>query len=114
MAIKFSAIYFLFFFFNTSAQELSDYEKKEFKKGEKVLPYRILYPWGFDSSRQYPVVIFLHGYFEKGNDNTSQLKIGGRFFADKQNRIDYPAIVIFPQCPVESSTGHCGKITIAG
>ena len=98
--------WFLFFVFNVSAQELSDYEKKEFKKGEKILPYRILYPWGYDSSRKYPVVIFLHGFFENGNDNASQLKIGGRFFLDKQNRIDFPAIVIFPQCPVDDSWAY--------
>lgn len=96
----------LFFTVNVSAQELSDYEKKEFKTGVKVLPYRILNPWGYDSSKTYPVVIFLHGFFENGNDNTSQLKIGSRFFLDKQNRIDFPAIVIFPQCPANDSWAY--------
>lgn len=106
MARKILFVFFLLSCLKNFGQDLGIYEKQEFKKEEKVLPYRILYPWGFDSSKKYPVVIFLHGYFEKGNDNVSQLNIGGRFFLDKQNRIDYPAIVIFPQCPTDDSWAY--------
>jgi len=49
--------------------------------------------------RKYPLVIFLHGSGERGNDNEAQLKWGVMNFATDQNMILHPAIVIAPQCP---------------
>jgi predicted peptidase len=63
----------------------------------------MLYPLSFDSAKQYPLVVFLHGAFEKGRDNNAQLDIGGRFFLRDENRKNFPAIVIFPQCPENDS-----------
>lgn len=79
------------------AQDFSAYQYGEFRRQNKKLLYRILYPSSFDTSQSYPVIVFLHGAFEKGDDNESQLNIGGRFFL--ANRAAFPAIVIFPQCP---------------
>lgn len=36
---------------------------------------------------------------ERGSDNESQLRYGSEMFANPQNRKDYPAFVLFPQCP---------------
>jgi len=66
------------------------------------LPYRILYPENYDPQRSYPLVVFLHGVLEKGNDNEQQLANGGALFLNEQNRKNFPAIVIFPQCSVDS------------
>ena len=57
----------------------------------------------YDKNRQYPVVVFLHGAFEKGNDNSSQLINGGDLFLRDSIRKNYPAIVIFPQCPANDA-----------
>ncbi|NCT95452.1 MAG: phospholipase, partial [Chitinophagaceae bacterium] len=62
-----------------SAQVFDAYEQKIFQKGEQVLPYRMLKPMG-DTAATYPLIIFLHGAFEKGTDNQAPLNIGGRFF----------------------------------
>jgi predicted peptidase len=76
------------------------YEKSYFTRGGKdTLRYRILYPLQYDPAKQYPVVLFLHGAGHRGTDNKIQLTYGGALFADSINRIKYPAIVIFPQCP---------------
>lgn len=45
------------------------------------------------------LLFFLHGAFEKGFDNEAQLNIGGRFFLRDSIRKNYPAYVLFPQCP---------------
>lgn len=80
--------------------ELNAYAKKEFVLSEgKVLPYRILYPENYDRTKKYPVVLVLHGAGERGNDNMSQLVHGSKMFLNEVNRKNFPAIVIFPQCP---------------
>lgn len=61
-----------------------------------------MYPKNFDKSEKYPVILFLHGAGERGNDNESQLVHGGKLFATDYLQEQFPAIVIFPQCPKES------------
>lgn len=87
----------------TSAQDLSLYQKKEYKYEEgKILPYRILYPENYDKKKKYPLVLFLHGAGERGNDNEKQLVHGSKMFLTEDNRKNYPAIIVFPQCPENS------------
>ncbi len=82
---------------------LAQFEKKEFSTKEgNVLLYQILYPENYDPKVKYPVILFLHGAGERGNDNVAQLTHGSKLFLNEQNRKKYPAIVIFPQCPKES------------
>ena len=61
-----------------------------------TLPYRLLYPKNFNLATKYPIVLFLHGAGERGNDNEAQLIHGSKLFLDSIEK--YPAIVIFPQC----------------
>lgn len=84
---------------NLSAQDNSPYEKKEFIKGTDTLRYRILYPLNYDAGKKYPLIMFLHGSGERGNNNEAQLVHGGKLFADSANRQKFPAFVIVPQCP---------------
>lgn len=85
------------------SQDLSLYQKKEYQYADgKVLPYRILYPENYDKSKKYPLVLFLHGAGERGNDNEKQLIHGSKLFLDTGNRKNFPAIVVFPQCPENS------------
>lgn len=67
------------------------------KRDGVELPYRLLPPLATGKSK-YPLVIFLHGAFEKGNDNEQQLAIGGRFFLRDSIRANYPGYILFPQC----------------
>jgi predicted peptidase len=62
-----------------------------------TLLYRILYPNNFNVNKSYPILFFLHGSGERGNDNEKQLTHGGQLFLDSIEK--YPAIIIFPQCP---------------
>jgi predicted peptidase len=89
-----------------SSQDLGEYTYAVFRERNNTLPYRMLMPLQFDSTKKYPILIFLHGANEKGLDNESQLNIGGRFFLQKDNRVHFPAIVIFPQCPADDSWAY--------
>jgi predicted peptidase len=85
-----------------SGQDLSLYEKKQFKSEENLLNYRILYPENFNPDQQYPVLLFLHGAGERGSDNEKQLVHGAKLFLQRPVRQAFPAIMIFPQCPENS------------
>ena len=81
---------------------------QEFKKELLVhqndtLPYRILIPENYNSQSPFPLLLFLHGAGERGSDNKSQLVHGSFLFKSEDFRNNYPAIVVFPQCPEKSS-----------
>ena len=82
----------------TTAQDLNLFQKKQFISGNDTLPYRLLLPENYDGSKKYPLVFFLHGAGERGNDNEIQLLHGAKLFLKEEVRKKYPAIVIFPQC----------------
>lgn len=85
-----------------SAQQTAVYQKKWMVQGSDTLPYRVLLPENFDSSKQYPVIFFLHGAGERGRDNERQLIHGSKMFAAAATRQNFPAIVLFPQCSDET------------
>lgn len=66
-----------------------------------TLLYRMLYPADFNPDRSYPMLLFLHGAGERGNDNEKQLTHGSKQFLTDSFRAEYPALIVFPQCPTE-------------
>ncbi len=93
-----------FFLLSWSAfgQDMSLYQKREFKMSDnKILPYRILFPENYDRIKKYPLVLFLHGVGERGNDNEKQLTHGAKLFLLPESRKNFPSIVVFPQCAAD-------------
>src|SRR6476620_9719084 len=88
--------------FSLPAQDLSAFQKKLYIINKDTLRYRILYPLHYKSHKKYPVITFLHGSGERGNDNESQLIHGGAMFLNDTLRKKFKAIVIFPQLPKDS------------
>jgi predicted peptidase len=84
------------------AQAAATYDRGNFIAKGDTLPYRILFPLNFDPAKKYPVLFVLHGAGERGNDNQAQLLHGGDLFLKGEVRQQFPAIVIFPQCPANS------------
>jgi len=76
------------------------YLEEIFKTNNGDLPYRILYPEGFDQTEKYPLLLFLHGAGERGDDNKSQLTHGGELIKKGMNI--HQSIAIFPQCPKDN------------
>ena len=72
---------------------------EEFQATNGVLKYRKLVPLSVEEGKTYPLVIFLHGKGERGDNNSSQLAYAGTLFTKAENREAYPAYVLFPQCP---------------
>lgn len=87
---------------SATTQDLSAYGKEWFIQNGDTLPYRILLPESYDAAKTYPLVLFLHGRGESGSDNEKQLTHGAKMFLRDSIRKNYPAIVVFPQCAVDS------------
>ena len=81
------------------------YGQNEFEKNVYVtasgdsLNYRLLRPEIEKEGEKYPLVLFLHGAGERGSDNEKQLFHGSQMWLNPLNRENYPAFVLFPQCP---------------
>lgn len=102
----FNLVIILFMISNSNAQDLNLYEKDIYIHENDTLNFRILKPLNYDSNKQYPVHLFLHGSGERGNDNVSQLVHGGKLFLKKENREQYNSWVIFPQASKNDWWGH--------
>ena len=68
------------------------------------LPYRLYLPEGYDQSREYPMVVFLHGAGERGSDNSLQITgsvMGTELLFDRIILGEYSDdfIIVAPQCP---------------
>ncbi len=86
-----------------TAQDYSAYEKKLFISKGDTMPYRLLLPENYEAGKKYPMIVFLHGSGEKGNNNSTQLSHGGTFFLRDSLRKKYPAIIVIPQCARSSN-----------
>ncbi len=64
--------------------------------------YRVFVPRGWSPDREWPVVLFLHGSGERGDDNEAQLTQGLPPWL-KQHGGDFPAVVVMPQAPEDTT-----------
>jgi predicted peptidase len=83
-----------------AADNLDRFEPRTFSGADgNKLNYRLLKPKDYDPNRKYPLVLFLHGAGERGDDNQRQLVHGMNDFASDEVMGKYPAFVVAPQCP---------------
>ena len=69
--------------------------------GEEERGYLFHMPENYDSAKKYPVVLFLHGAGERGDDNYDQLAIGiGTALSDPESPL-HDSFIIAPQVPLE-------------
>jgi predicted peptidase len=66
-----------------------------------TLGYRALVPADIEEGKTYPLIVFLHGAGERGDDNTIQLVHGMADLCTDEMMARHPAFVIAPQCPNE-------------
>jgi predicted peptidase len=62
----------------------------------KTRRYQVFVPATAGAGRRSPVILFLHGAGERGDDNQRQVMIGLGPYA-RAHAADFPAIVVFPQ-----------------
>lgn len=90
------------FAIEASPEALALFDAKEYINNDNdTLLYRMLEPQNPCFLKKYPLVIFLHGSGERGNDNERQLIWGAGAFIKEENMKDYPCYVVAPQCPTE-------------
>lgn len=83
--------------FSTDKIEKGVYLKKIYLAKAGNLNYNIIYPSGFDAEKKYPLLLFLHGAGERGDDNEAQLTHGGDLIKKESNINQF--IALLPQCP---------------
>jgi predicted peptidase len=71
---------------------------KIFESSATTLPYQVFYPDVY-GKQKVPVIVFLHGSGERGNDNVQQLKHVVPYLTSVEVQSKYPCVVISPQCP---------------
>src|SRR5205814_8239074 len=81
------------------AADAKDFEARQYKDADgNVLLYRLFKPADYDPGKKYPLILFLHGAGERGNNNTAQVR-DAVYFAKEPFQKDHPAFVVAPQCP---------------
>ncbi|MHA3775570.1 GDSL-type esterase/lipase family protein [Verrucomicrobiota bacterium sgz303538] len=86
--------------FLTGTLRAKDYEALVYKAPDgQTLPYRLLSPEKV--SGKVPLVIFLHGAGERGDNNQWQLRHGAPLFAKPDVQEKFPCYVLAPQCPTD-------------
>jgi predicted peptidase len=110
------AILVVLFYFGSISDSLSQSSlfshEKFVNSNGKTLNYRQLVS-DYSPNAKYPLVIFLHGSGERGDDNESQLKWGVMNFAEDQNMKKYRPIVIAPQCPKDMGWSNISYETMS-
>lgn len=95
----------LFVIVQISNAQVSRFNAQQYVDEEgDTLNYRIAYP-DFSGSQSYPLLIFLHGGGERGNDNVAQLKWGVQNFVTDDWMKTHKAIVLAPQVPDDEGSG---------
>jgi len=105
---------------NFSKSQYSDlFDKNEYIYGSDTLRYRLYIPepiknvFHFESvlkknlllpvenSTKYPIILFLHGSGERGNDNNVQLTYIDSVFAKEKLQSENPCFILAPQCQID-------------
>ena len=82
--------------------DTSLFEAHRHVEGNDTLPYRLYRSQKADTMTEaLPLVIFLHGAGERGNDNSMQLKHCIKYFLDDTVTSQYPFLLMVPQCTNE-------------
>ena len=66
-----------------------------------TLPYRLFYPYKYDQTKKYPLIITLHGVGESGTDNWFHITKNrlAEIWADDTTQVKQNCFVVSPQCP---------------
>jgi len=65
---------------------------------DEAFRYRLMKPQKIEPGRKYPLILFLHGAGERGDDNKAQLKYLPQRMASPEYRKQYPCFLLAPQC----------------
>jgi len=71
-----------------------------------TLHYRLFVPKDYDSSRSYPIVMFLHGGLQRGKSTWNPATLtGAKFCAAEERQAKHPCFVLVPTSPKDENWG---------
>ena len=77
---------------------------KVFKSKDGESKYVVFVPHDYTGDKEYPVILFLHGAGERGEDGEVPVKQGiGSAIRFKDTEKKFPCIVVFPQCKTKGN-----------
>jgi predicted peptidase len=79
-----------------SASQAAAYQDRTVETGGKTYQYKVYVPADWTKDKKWPVILFLHGAGERGDDNTAQTRVGLGPALVRQAGLS--AIVVLPQC----------------
>jgi predicted peptidase len=88
--------------FASQAGEPAHFVARSLDMHGKTWHYQVYVPDGWTAKRAWPVVLFLHGSGERGDDNRNQLSQGLPAWLRRHGK-DFPAVVVIPQAPSGSA-----------
>src|SRR5215470_13864752 len=73
------------------------FRSRDVAMGSASYHYKVYVPLNWNKNKKWPVILFLHGAGERGDDNIAQTRVGlGP--AIEQRRDSFPFVVVLPQC----------------
>jgi predicted peptidase len=95
-ALLFGAVLAVGFAAAQGSDKETGFVNKIFKDGDKDIKYIVFVPKTYDGTKEFPVILFLHGAGESGTDGKKQAAVGlGKAIRNKKE--NFPFIVVFPQ-----------------
>jgi|GEM_PF-4440316 len=79
-------------------QDTEMFQDRVVTVGSTEYHFRVFTPKGWSKKKKTPVILFLHGAGERGDDNLAQTKVGIGSAILRQ-RDTFPFVVVLPQCP---------------
>jgi predicted peptidase len=91
-------LFAIFFVMASSARaDETGFLNRAVKIGNETYRYQVYVPRDWNKSRKWPVILFLHGAGERGDDGIIQTEVGiGGAIRRHVDR--FPAVVVMPQC----------------
>jgi predicted peptidase len=88
------------------------FERFDYEDGKgNTMPYNVMKPIGFDSTKKYPLVLGLHGMGGDGTDGRVHTGAEVATWAQDDVQAKYPCFVLAPQCPANSDVQtHWGDV----
>jgi poly(3-hydroxybutyrate) depolymerase len=73
------------------------------RRSHNTLPYRLYYPYKYNPTTKYPLILSLHGAGERGTDNQAQIIVHrlAEIWAEDTTQAKQNCFVVSPQCPAD-------------
>jgi predicted peptidase len=92
--------------------ERGEFVERELRMDGQVHRYQVFVPARAAAAGKAPVILFLHGSGERGDDNQRQVAVGLGPQVRRQSDT-FPAIVVFPQVPENGEWNQVVDVTFA-